>query len=181
MIITPVDAQYNLFLVEDIYPQDLLDQVAQEDFMSYEWELQEGQLDWPRRKLLPQQDSILPKLDLHLNKVRQDLADALNVHFPEYDCWSSFWLDYAPYTCGIHLDGDLPIAMQVYLLDSADPKHGTVFYNADKTVRYTFPYKANTGYIMFNGPTQYHGVPTTLKEGETRLSSYTYFGPVEHK
>ena len=58
MKITSVDEQYNLFLVEDIYPQDLLDQVAQEDFMSYDWELQEGQLDWPRRKLLPHHNAI---------------------------------------------------------------------------------------------------------------------------
>jgi hypothetical protein len=67
------------------------------------------------------------------------------------------------------------------LLDNAGPEHGTVFYNQDQTVRYTFPYKVNTGYIMLNGPDQYHGVPTTLAEGELRLSSYTYFGPFEHK
>ena len=181
MIITPVDEQHNLFLIEDVYPQDLLDQIAQEDFMSYEWELQEGQLDWPRRKLLPEKNNILNKLDEHLNIYRYDIAEALDVHFPEYDCWSSFWLDLPTFTCATHLDGDLPIAMQIYLLDSAGSEHGTVFYNADKTVRYTFPYKVNTGYIMFNGPTQYHGVPTTLNKGETRLSSYTYFGPVEHK
>ena len=181
MIVTSVDKQYNLFLVENIYPQDLLDQVNQENFLDYKWELQEGQLDWPRRKLLPDDNSVLLQLDKHLNNVRYDIADALNGHFPEYDCWSSFWLDYSPYNCKMHLDGDLPIAMQIFLLDNAGPEHGTVFYNPDKTERYTFPYKVNTGYIMLNGPDQYHAVPTTLQPGELRLSSYTYFGPFEHK
>ena len=181
MTITPVDKQYNLFLIEDIYPQDLLDQVAQEDFMSYDWELQEGQLDWFRRKLLPGQDSILFELNEFVNTIRFDIADILNVEFPKYNCWSSFWLDYSPYTCKMHTDGDLPIAMQIYLLDSAGQEHGTEFYNSDKTLRYVFPYKVNTGYLMINGPDQYHGVPTVLPEGQLRLSSYTYFGPFTHK
>ena len=89
MKITPVDDQHNLFLVENIYPTDLLDQIKQEDFLSYNWELQEGQLDWPRRRLLPNPDSVLLKLDKHLNTVRNDIAHALGGHFPEYDCWSS--------------------------------------------------------------------------------------------
>jgi hypothetical protein len=181
MTITPVDKQYNLFLIEDIYPQDLIDQISQVDYMKYDWELQEGQLDWPRRKLLPHHDSILFELDKHLNTVRFDIADSMNGHFPEYDCWSSFWLDYPPYTCKMHTDGDLPTAMQIYLLDSAEPEHGTVFYNPDETIRYIFPYKVNTGYLMINGPDQYHGVPTVLPEGQLRLSSYTYFGPFTHK
>jgi hypothetical protein len=182
MKITPVDEQHNLFLIQDAYPSDIIDQIQEEDFLSYNWELQEGQLDWPRRRLLPNPDSVLLKLDKHLNTVRNDIADMLGVYFIEYDfCWNSFWLDYAPYTCTVHLDGTLPIAMQIYLLDNAGPEHGTVFYNQDQTVRYTFPYKVNTGYIMLNGPDQYHGVPTTLAEGELRLSSYTYFGPFEHK
>jgi len=181
MIITPVDDKNNLYLIEDVFPDDLLNKINQEDFMSYEWQFQEGQFDWPRRQLIVKPWNILVEVDNHLNKFRQYIADSLNVHFPEYDCWSAFWLDLPTFTCPTHLDGDLPIAMQVYLLEKAGSEHGTVFYNSDDSIRYTFPYKVNTGYIMLNGPGQFHGVPTTLNDGELRMSSYTYFGSYEHK
>tara|TARA_R110000787_G_scaffold198686_1_gene309787 strand:- start:420 stop:965 length:546 start_codon:yes stop_codon:yes gene_type:complete len=181
MKITPVDEQHNLFLIEDAYPSDIIDQIQEEDFLSYEWELQEGQVDWPRRKLIKKPHLIISELDPYLNTKHELISEALKVKFVYEAVDSGIWLDYSPYTCAVHLDGDLPIAMQIYLLDNAGPEHGTVFYNQDQTVRYTFPYKVNTGYIMLNGPDQYHAVPTMLAEGELRLSSYTYFGPFEHK
>lgn len=181
MIITPVDEQNNLFLVEDVYPQNLLDKIQQEDFWEYEWQLQEGQLDWERRKLVIKPWGILAQIDPYLNTLQPYIANAIGVKFKYQGVDSAFWLDYPPYTCRTHLDGNLPIAMQIYLLDKAGSEHGTVFYNEDETVRYEFPYKVNTGYLMFNGPNQYHGVPSTLQPGELRLSSYTYFGPFEHK
>lgn len=181
MKISPVDKQHNLFLVEDVYSADIINKIQDEDFWSYEWELQEGQLDWPRRKLIKKPGSIISQLDPYLNTKHELISEALKVKFVYEEVDSGIWLDYSPYTCAVHLDGDLPIAMQIYLLDDAGPEHGTVFYHANKTERYTFPYKVNTGYIMLNGPDQYHGVPTTLEPGKLRLSSYTYFGPFEHK
>jgi len=181
MIITPVDEQNNLFLVEDVYPQDLIDKIQQENFWEYEWQLQEGQPDWARRKLVIKPWGILAQVDTYLNTLHSHIAKTIGVKFKYEGVDSAFWLDYPPYTCKTHLDGDLPIAMQIYLLDKAGPEHGTVFYNKDETVRYAFPYKVNTGYLMLNGPNQYHGAPSTLQPGELRLSSYTYFGPFEHK
>ena len=181
MKISPVDKQHNLFLVEDVYSADIVDKIQDDDFWSYEWELQEGQLDWYRRKLIVKPWGILAQIDPYLNTLHSQVENTIGVKFKYGGVDSAFWLDYSPYTCATHLDGDLPIAMQIYLLDKAGPESGTVFYNQDQTVRYTFPYKVNTGYLMLNGLNQHHGVPTTLQEGELRLSSYTYFGPFEHK
>lgn len=183
MNITAIDSDRNLYKVSDILPNEIIEEIQQENFDAYKWEIQEGQADWKRKKLLPHSSSPLTKIDKFLNTVRLEIADILNIELVEYDCWSSFWYDQAGFTTQIHLDGALPIAMQLYLLEG-NPDSGTVFYysnNVPWKVRYKFPYMPNTGYIMLNGPNQWHAVPTVLRPGERRLSSYTYFGKYNHK
>lgn len=183
MKITPVDNQNNLYLVQDILPKEILQEIEHENLEDYEWEKQEGQEVWKRKKLTPRNTSPLCKIDTFLNSIRLQIADILGVKFVEYDCWSSFWYDQPGFTTEIHLDGALPIAMQLYLLPG-NPEHGTVFYHNNQVpwkVRYKFPYIPNSGYIMLNGPNQWHAVPAVVKNGEKRLSSYTYFGKYNHK
>ena len=96
MKITPVDEQHNLFLIEDAYPSDIIDQIQEEDFLSYEWELQEGQVDWPRRKLIKKPHLIISELDPYLNTKHELISEALKVKFVYEAVDSGIWLDYSP-------------------------------------------------------------------------------------
>jgi hypothetical protein len=187
MIITPVDSQLDLFIVENVLPLDLLEQINQEDLWSCPWEKQDMQLEWDRRLLLPTADSPISQIDTYYNQLLDQIADTVGVEFIHKSCWSSFWLDYENYICNIHEDGAergyTPLmAMQVYLTESPD-NLGTVWYHdaEGKHIRYAFPYKQNTGYLMLNHAGQYHGMLNKVPSGHLRLSSYTYFGQFNHK
>jgi hypothetical protein len=187
MIITPVDSQLDLFIVEDVLPADLLTQINNEDLWSYPWEKQNMQAAWDRRLLQPESESPLGRVDNYYNQLLDQIADAVNIEFEHKSCWSSFWLDYENYSCSIHEDGAergyTPLlAMQVYLTESAD-NLGTVWYlDAEgKHIRHAFPYKQNTGYLMLNHAGQWHGMLNKVPANHLRLSSYTYFGKFYHK
>jgi hypothetical protein len=174
-----------LFFVSNILPDNIINQLNNEKFWDYQWELQDEQHTWKRRKLLPHDTSPLSFIDdIYLSSL-PTIEESLNIKFTMQHCNSSFWLDYADFTCDIHLDGfgQRPeIAMQVYLTES-EHDIGTVFYHDEhgKNVRYAFPYKINTGYIMLNNDKQWHGMITSVPDGILRLSSYTYFSSFEDK
>jgi hypothetical protein len=187
MRITQVDSARDLFIVEDLLPNSLLHDIKQLDLWACPWEEQSMQSDWNRRKLITDNQLLFAEVDQHYNKALDQIAEATGVEFEHKHCWSSFWLDYEDYVCNIHEDGAergyTPLmAMQVYLTESPDPL-GTVWYHdADgKHIRYTCPYKQNTGYLMLNCAGQWHGMPNKVPANHLRLSSYTYFGKFYHK
>jgi len=183
MKITAVDDKKDLFLVEDILPDNIIGAIQQLDLDSLDWELQSGQEVWKRKKLIPPASCVLNDVDPYLNSVRLQIANTIGIELVEYDCWSSFWYDTEGFTTDIHLDGTLPNAMQLYLKNGPE-NFGTVFYYNNSVpwkVRYKFKYKPNTGYIMLNNPDQWHAVPVVLAAGQSRFSSYTYFGNYSHK
>jgi hypothetical protein len=187
MKITPVDHVPDLFTVEDVLPESLLLSIGQQDLWQYPWEQQRMQLDWKRRKLIVNDGDLLQQVDQHYNHAIDQIAAAAHVVFEHQQCWSSFWLDYEGFDCSIHEDGaereyNPLMAMQVYLTQAAADL-GTVF-NHDaqgQQVRYAFPYKINTGYLMLNHAGQYHGMLNKIPANHLRLSSYTYFGKFNHK
>ena len=187
MIITPIDKNNDLFVIENILPRDLLLKINTENLWEIPWEDQRMQKGWKRRRLLPDDASPLSEVDFFYNQLLDQIAAATGVIFEHQHCWSSFWLDYEGFDCSIHEDGaernyNPLMAMQIYLTES-NSKLGTVFYhdNRGDQVRYAFPYKINTGYLMLNRAGQWHGMPTKIPAGELRLSSYTYFGKFIHK
>jgi hypothetical protein len=187
MRITAVDQVHDLFLVQDLLPNSLLHDIGQVDLWNCLWEEQPMQLDWKRRKLIADNQNLLIEVDQHYNNALDQIAETANVEFLNKICWSSFWLDYEGFDCSVHEDGAerdyYPLmAMQIYLTES-DDKLGTVFYHdaLGKQLRYSFPYKANTGYLMLNHSGQYHGMLNKIPPGYLRLSSYTYFGQFSHK
>lgn len=183
MKITAIDSRQDLYLIQDILPSSLILDIAQEPVQDYSWELQEGQEAWKRRKLILPPSSKLHLVDKYLNEIRHNIAKDIGVIWHEYDCWSSFWLDFPGFTTDIHLDGYLPCAMQLYLGHNISDI-GTVFYH-DHTVplrvRYQFEYKPNTGYLMLNNQNQWHGMLKPVPNDSFRLSSYTYFGTFDTK
>jgi len=187
MKITQIDSQPDLFFMEDLLPRSLLNKIANEDLWEYDWEDQRMQVGWQRRRLLPSRESPLVEVDNYYNNILDTIESIVNVKFEHKHCWSSFWMDYEGFTCGVHEDGAereyTPLmAMQIYLTES-DLDLGTVFYHdgAGQSVRYAFPYRCNTGYLMINHPGQWHGMLTKIPAYHIRLSSYTYFGKFNHK
>ena len=60
MQIIPIDNENNLFRVEDLLTQDLVEQVLATDWLNIPWHRQEGQENWARRRL---KNSALPWTD----------------------------------------------------------------------------------------------------------------------
>lgn len=192
MKITAIDGANDLFLVENILPMSLIEYIKTQDFWQYSWEYQEMQADTYRRKLITANQLLFSNINRCYRDKLDQIAEVTNVTFidqpiVEHRCWSSFWLDYHGFDCHIHEDGaernySPRMAMQIYLTESAD-NLGTVFYNdaLGKQIRYAFPYKINTGYLMLNHPGQWHGMINKVPAGHIRLSSYTYFMDFSHK
>lgn len=169
MKVTAIDDQNNLFLVEDFYPLEVIDQINQMDFFKYDYEpvLVHGQ--YTRRNLkIDDFLRILSKLSDNaiFEVVKQS---GINLHLT--GC--GFWLDTEGYWMDKHIDSidHVSAGMQIYIRDSVDDL-GTCFYNTDNSVRYQFPYKANTGYFMINTKEQIHAMPYVVSKGISRLSVY---------
>jgi hypothetical protein len=121
MIIVPVDDKKDLFKVEDVLSMELIEEIKMEDFWEYSWEQQDMQQTWKRRKL--KNNKLLNKIDEEFNALLGIIEDSINVKFNQKHCYSSFWLDYHGFTCGIHEDGAergyTPyMAMQLYLTEA---------------------------------------------------------------
>lgn len=186
LTIVPVDAKNNLFYVENVYPEDLLRELLSENVMSYTYIKQDWQEDMPRRKLVyPLEDNnmhILSRMRNYLNSAdkRKEIETKLGMQeISQID--SSYWLDMPGFNMITHLDNSaVGVAMQICLgFNQLDL--GTCFFNysADKDVkdfpvRKQFEYRLNTGYIMINDATQWHGCPNTVPDNTFRLTSYNY-------
>lgn len=176
MLITPVDDKNNLFLVENIYPSSVIDSIQQEKIFDYEHTPVEWQEYKPRRKLVYDDISPFAKIDKFLSDNFGVISKAIGkkvVHSTTH-----IWLDEPGFNMGIHLDNPgVNIAMQLYL-NKGPMNMGTKFYhkNSPDSLRYDFPYRLNSGYIMINNDeNQWHGFPSIVPNHTYRLSSYTYF------
>jgi hypothetical protein len=52
MILLPADSKNDLFQVIDPLSDKLIEQIKKENFWHYDWELQDMQKNWNRRKLV---------------------------------------------------------------------------------------------------------------------------------
>ena len=172
MTITPVDSELNLFLIEDIYPEFLLNKMPVDVALYADWRREDMQSDWQRRRL---NDSELTKeFDSYVKTLITEIQQATG--YSACACDTGFWLDEPGFTVDRHLDNSAVTAsMQIYLWDNP-LLPGTAFYHNNE-IRKEFAYKKNSGYFMINGPDQYHGMTTTVPPGQYRLCSYTWFYP----
>jgi hypothetical protein len=172
MTITPVDERPDLFYVEDVYPQELLEQMTEQYALSAPWRREDMQADWLRRRL--DNTELVNEFDSYIKSCASTIEQAIN--FPVLYCDTGFWLDEPGFTVSRHVDNaGVAASMQVYMWNNpALP--GTAFYS-DSEVRRQFEYKQNTGYLMINGPTQQHGMTASVPDNNYRLCSYTWFYP----
>jgi len=174
IIITPVDKEHNLFLVENVYSEELIAKILALDLMSYPHTKVDWQEHMPRRRLHWDNQDILAELNRETTKNLSLISSSIGVVVNESD--TNVWLDHDQFSMGIHEDNPaVDISMQVYLLPN-DRGIGTKFYHApnERSLRHDFPYTVNTGYIMINAPGQFHGATKSAPAGTLRCSSYTY-------
>lgn len=175
MIIIPVDEQKNLYRVEEFYPADLLAEFLSTDHLLTPYTKEEMQDYWPRRRLFYDDQSIYSQLDLYVKQQLPIIASTIGVDLMA--CDTGFWLDEPGFCMDSHLDNEgVQASMQIYMNDNIN-ELGTTFHNADGTVRYKPDYTINTGYIMINGPEQYHSMPTSVPRDSYRISSYSWLYP----
>jgi len=173
MVITPVDHLSNVFAVENFYPNDIIQECVDHDHLSNEYKKEEWQIEYPRRRLTAELGSIYNKMHKYTQSQLSVIENAINK--PLLSCDTGFWLDEPGFSMSKHLDNEgVFVSMQIYLTEH-DPAMSTVFYNTDGSIRFTPTYKINYGYIMINGPEQYHGCPFVVPPATYRLSSYTWF------
>ena len=172
MIITPVDNKNDLFFVENIYPQNLLDDLRAVDHLATPGRSEEMQEHWPRKKLY-HTDNVYDTINKYVQSVQAVIEESIKVRFTS--CDTAFWLDLPGFDMENHLDNDgVFAAMQIYLTENT--KHmPTVFYNSDGSVRFQPEYRVNSGYLMLNNKNQWHAMPYTVPDNEYRLTSYTWF------
>jgi len=77
------------------------------------------------------------------------------------------WIDGKGYKLPSHVDDSrIKLHIQVYLSDN---NKGTSLYNSQGELLYTFPFKKNYGYALYNNAHSYHGVEEVKEDGRTSL------------
>ena len=173
MIITATDNQQNLFSIDNFYPEDLLRELGELDLLSIPWSREVWQSEYDRRRLGAH--PTLAKFDQYVKQNLQKINEITGINSVE--CDTGFWLDGPGFTMNRHIDNSNVYAtMQIYVLDSITCP-GTKFTHADNSLRITFPYQRNRGYLMLNDIEQYHEVAGIVPNNTYRLCSYTWFYP----
>lgn len=183
MQITAVDSENNLFLVEQAFPQDMVDEIVATDWLNLPWSRQAGQESWPRRLINETAIPWIGRWHSHLTQQWHRISEQTGTAIEGY-AGTAFWLDEPGFTCRLHTDGMLPGSMQIVWQGT-----GTTFYwykNTD-SVRRQMPDVANTGYIMLNATNQlyqkllWHAMLTPVPENTFRLTSYSRVIPLQQK
>jgi len=203
MNITEIDNKKDLFLIENLVTEELMDKLSKEVLEDIPFTKQEGQEDWKRRKLVVTPGSVFEQIQQQIHSQRESIGTAIERTISAIR--TVFWLDMPGFKVWMHMDNatQVFVVMQVYLKDCDDM--GTIFYNPKdneieirddsqkvhyigvegshnpEAIRYEFECKKNTGYLMLNNDRQLHGVPNVLPDGELRLSAYCYFSFEENE
>ena len=186
MQITPVDQDNNLFFVEDVFPQSLVDQIISTDWLALPWQQQQGQESLSRRRIKNQSLTWNSEWDSCCKELWPAIGKSIGCKLSSYQSngnnyGTAWWVDEPGFTCPIHTDGEMPGAMQLIWIGNANL--GTTFYNYKNpnTIRHQFVVAPNTGYIMINSPDhngyrklQWHGMLNPVPNNLFRVSSYSW-------
>ena len=120
----------------------------------------------------------LPKTEIDMKKLtvffmNQRITQALEKKFNTKLKFDSVdvWMDGKGYKLIPHVDDSrIKLHLQVYL---SNDNEGTSLYTPSGELLYTFPFKANFGYALYNNVYGYHGVEEIEKDG--RISLYVRY------
>ena len=170
MLITAIDDRQDLFYVQDVFPNELINDLRKIPLDTMPFTKMEWQEDRPRRKLAQMPGSIFAKIHDYINEQKQTLGNVLGKDVSRIE--TAFWYDLEGFSMIPHVDNPgVKDVLQVYLSDCSNA--GTVFYD-DQQERIKFEFKTNTGYLMINNKNQKHGVPNTVGKDAIRLSIYCW-------
>ena len=178
MQVTSVDSENNLFRVENVFSQTLVEQVLLTDWLNLAWDRQEGQENWARRRIRNSEISWLADWDNELAQHWNSIEAHLGIKIAPY-FGTAFWVDEPGFTCAMHTDGELPGSLHMPWIGP-----GTTFYwyKDPASLRYQVPAEANAGYIMINKPDNtgyrkllWHAMLTPVEN--FRVTSYTWLTP----
>jgi hypothetical protein len=181
MKITPVDQESNLYHVENLMPESLVEKILATPWLDLPWSVQPGQQALRRRKI--NNDSIpwLLEWDLACHSVLPDIARAIGHRLDNYT-GTAWWLDEPGFVCPLHTDGEIPGAIQLFWIGARIDLGTTFYWYKDRaSKRYQFPMQLNTGYVMINKPNQdgyrnllWHGMLEPVPRNTFRLTSYSW-------
>ena len=126
----------------------------------------EFQEDRPRARL-DYNDELMKNIKIFFMK--SSITNALEKKFNTELIFSSadLWIDNAGYKLEPHTDDSrIKLSLQIYLSDNNE---GTSLYDKEGNVQYTFPFKFNHGYALYNGVYSDHGVEEIENDGRTSL------------
>ena len=124
------------------------------------------QEDRPRKRL-DYDDELMKKLKVFF--MNTNITRALENKFNTQLQFSSadLWIDNAGYKLIPHTDDErIKLHIQIYLSDNNE---GTSLYDKQGNIQYTFPFKFNHGYALYNGVYSDHGVEEVEHDGRTSL------------
>lgn len=180
MLIQPVDAENNLFRITNVFPQHIVDLVANEDWLNLEWEKQEGQERWSRRRIKQSAIAWMNQWHDHMRSIWPDVRRQLGIPIQDYTD-TAFWLDEPGFVCPLHTDGEMPGSLHLTWRGPGTTFH---WYKQEDSLRYQVPSQTNAGYIMINMPDEqgcrkllWHAMLDPVPQDTYRLTSYTWIIP----
>lgn len=185
MQIYAVDAWRDLFRVEGVCPDDLVNAILTTEWSALRWQRQEDQQHWRRRRIDSEEIAWIHSWDQHMRAIWPAIESAVGRSLRPYS-GTAWWLDEPGFVCDLHTDGEMPGAMQLTWI-GVSASLGTAFYHYrdPASLRYQFPMQSNTGYIILNQADQtgyrhlqWHGMLTPVPDDTYRLNSYSWIFPL---
>ena len=130
----------------------------------------EGQESWPRARL-DYNDDLIKKIKICF--MNSKITRALEIKFKTNLNFDSIdiWMDGKGYKLAPHVDNErIKLSLQIYL---SDGNKGTSLYDGQGNIRYTFPFRFNSGYALYNNVHSHHGLEEIVKNG--RISLYARY------
>jgi len=189
MHITPLDSNYRIFQITDILPDTLVNNILELNWLDFPWVRAAGQEKRERRRIENSSSPVLESVATFITDNLIKIEDALGVKFTNTYPYTSWWYDEPGYDIGIHTDGHLPAAMQLFWI-APGKQFATQFYRSKirDDIITQIEFVTNTGYIMLNMPNEngsqplhWHGMLNTVPANTFRLTSYTTLGTYTHK
>lgn len=180
MLMLPVDQENNLFRITDVFPSHIVALVMNESWLDLDWQRQEGQERWPRRRINNSAIPWINQWDSHLESIWPKIQSSLEIEIRSYS-GTAFWIDEPGFTCAMHTDGEMPGSVHLTWRGA-----GTTFYwyKSEDAVRYQVPAQINAGYVMINQSDSqgyrkllWHAMLDPVPKNTYRLTSYSWIIP----
>ena len=179
MQITPVDFDNNLFQIEHVMPEQLVQKILSTPWLDLPWQKQPGQESWARRMINNDALFWIDEWNDACSHLWNAIEKATGTKMGQYQS-TAFWLDEPGFTCDMHTDGELPGSMHIHWIGNSHLSTAFYWHKQLKSLRYQTISKPNTGYIMINKPDDtgyrrlmWHAMLNPVPADSFRLTSYS--------